>query len=489
MKLANSKSSQVQCFCWAFVQADGFVLPGPPLLQAPKRCVKIIMYISVFWMLAAACSPQGKLRRQAFAQSSAGMYEDAANIYYNLLLKDPKDKEAKAGLQLNGQKVLGEKFARFSKQVIEGRIDEALRTYHYALGYAQNAAKVGAPLEWPDEFGEVYLDIRNEYTQTQYDLAIDLIHHRKYEQAEKVFERIAQYDSSYRNVSVLRLNTVLEPLYNKGLQQYQAGQFKEAYYSFNRITRIDDQYRDAVKMRNLSQQQATRLVGILPVYYHPAARAFQDNHYSLATRLADELSREQGAYVRIASTSALHKDLENRGFVELNSVEKAIEAGKSTGMSYVVLIEMDSFVYRKSKPEVNEREAYEAVTESILNPYTKTYSSVSKFKRATYTDKSEGQYLAIKITYSLIEVQSGRVLHTDEARVIRNDEIHAAVYNGNPANLYPTLPEGNYLPHVSFEWRQRFSNPRKELIPLPLFINASVDELSARMVQAIRSRF
>ncbi|MES2689892.1 MAG: hypothetical protein V4658_05780, partial [Bacteroidota bacterium] len=377
--------------------------------------------------------------KQANVQSNAGMYEDAANLYYNILLADNKDKEARAGLQLNGQKVLAAKFAKFSKQVIEGRIEEALATYHYAQGYLQNSAKVGVVLDWPHEYDEVYQDIRQEYTQSQYDVAIELIKNRKYEQAEKVFERIAIYDTTYKNVSVLRLNTVLEPLYNIGLQQYKAGQFKEAYYSFNKVTQIDDQYKDAVKLRNQSQQQATLLVGVLPVYYYPAAKEFQGNYYDISNKVADALSKQQGAYVRIANTTALYKDLINRGFININSTQKAIEAGKNNNLAYVLLIEMDSFGYKKSKPQVYEREAYEAVTENILNPYTQTYSSISKFKKATYTDKSEGQQLLIKVKYQLIHVGSATVIYSDTISLVKNDELHAATFNGNPANLYPNL--------------------------------------------------
>lgn len=426
--------------------------------------------------------------KQANVQSNAGMYEDAANLYYNILLADNRDKEARTGLQLNGQKVLAGKFARFSKQVIEGRIEEALATYHYAQGYLQNSAKVGVVLDWPHEYDEVYQDIRQEYTQSQYDVAVELIKNRKYEQAEKVFERIAIYDTTYKNVSVLRLNTVLEPLYNIGLQQYKAGQFKEAYYSFNKVTQIDDQYKDAVKLRNQSQQQATLLVGILPVYYYPAAKDFQGNYYDISNKVADALSKQQGAYVRIANTTALYKDLSNRGFININSAQKAIEAGKNNNLAYVLLIEMDSFGYKRSKPQVYEREAYEAVTENILNPYTQTYSSISKFKKATYTDKSEGQQLLIKVKYQLIDVRSATVIYSDTISLVKTDELHAATFNGNPANLYPNLPEGNYLPHVSGEWREMFSGPRKSLVPLPLLINLSMEEITAKIVGTVQPK-
>lgn len=441
--------------------------------------------LAVF-LLAVACNPQAKLMKQARLQSQAGKYEDAANLYYNVLLAGDKSKESRAGLQLNGQKVLADKFAKFSKLVIENRIEEALKIYAYAQGYAANSGKVGVMLEWPHEYDEVYEDIRQEYTQTQYDVAIELIRNRKYEQAEKVFERIAQYDTSYRQVSVLRLNTVLEPLYNKGMNQYRSGQFKEAYYSFNKIAQIDDQYKDALKMRSQSQQQATSLVGILPVYYHVAAQGLQKHETDLSGKIADILSRQQGAYVRITNTGLLEKDLANRGFIHIDTREKALEAGKNMDLAYVTLVVADSFWYHKTPSQIYEREAFEAVTDNILNPYTKTYSSISKFKKASYTDKTEGQYVYAAFHYLVIDVRSGALIISDTLSVSRRDELHAATYGGDPANLYPSLPEGNYLPHVPDEWRQMFRNPRKNLLPVNRLVDDTIEEVTEKITRRVQ---
>lgn len=432
--------------------------------------------------LVGACKPGQKLVKQAQIQSNAGMYEDAANLYYNILLNDPKNKEAKAGLQQNAQKVLADKFAKFSKQVIDGNIEEALKTYTYAQGYTRNAAKVGVTLNWPGEYDEVYADILQEYSSREFDAAIALMQNRKYEAAEKVFERIAQFDSNYKNVSVLRLNTVLDPLYQKATRYYEAGAFKDAYYAFDKVVQIDDGYKDARKMRNLSLQQATATVGVLPLINRANA---QDN-LSLPEDVADMLSAQQGAYVKIANVQVLHKDLESRGFANLKTLEQAIEAGASLNLGYVVLMQLDTFSYTKNKPEVFTREAYEAITESILNPYTQTYSRISKFKKATYTDKTEGQYLKLSVRYYLIQVKTKQILLEDVVKIEKKDELHAAVYAGNPANLYPTLPEGNFLPQVSQEWREMFYRPRKNLTPMDELLGEALEEAAVRMAHQLQ---
>ncbi len=436
-------------------------------------------------MVFAACNPQSKLLKQARIQSSNGMYQDAANLYYNILLNDSKNKEAKVELKNNGQKVIADKFAKFSKLVIDDRIEEALKTYKYAFDYTQNTAKVGVVLEWPAEYDEVYNDIKNEYTQTQYDVAVNLMQNRKYDAAEKVFERIAMYDSSYKDVSVLRLNTVLEPLYQQATAQYNAKQYRDAYYAFNKIAQIDNQFKDAVKMRGLALQQATLIVGVLPMQVNAKVINKIPN---MADAVADLISNQPDKYVKIANVQALHRDLTNRGFDNIKTAEQALEAGKSLSLGYVVLITLDTFEYKKIPAQVNVREGYEAFTESILNPYTQTFTNISKFKKVTYTDNNEGQYLRLFFKVTLLQVSNGNVLANEQILVVKNDELHAAKFEGNPNNLYPNLPEGNYLPQVSRAWREMFFNPRKNLLPINDLLQQGFNEAANKMAVQIQPK-
>ena len=443
-----------------------------------------LVLLSTVWLFSA-CSTQSKMMRQANVQSNAGMHEEAANLYYNVLLSDPKNKDAKTGLLQNAQTVLADKFAKFSKQVIDDRIEDALKTYQYAQGYTRNAAKVGVALKWPTEYDEVYQDILKEYTEKQFDLGVDLMQNRKYETAEKVFERIASFDSAYKNVSVLRLHTVLDPVYVKATQTYQKGNYKEAYFLYNKIAAIDDGYKDVVKMRGLALQQATAVVGVLPMQVHSSnASAMAD----LPDMVADILSQQQGAYVKIANVKALKVDLTNRGFTAIQSTNQAIEAAQSLNLGYAVVIWVDTFLYQKQKPEMYTRDAYEAVTERVLNPYTNTYSSISKFKKATYTDKTEGQQLTVKLRYQVLQVKTGQVLHSQTLSVVKTDELHAATFKGNPANLYPTLPEGNFLPQVTPEWRNMFTGTNKNLVPLTEFNEMVLTELADKMAHQIQQK-
>ena len=63
--------------------------------------------------------------------------------------------------------------------------------------------------------------------------------------------------------------------------------------------------------------------------------------------------------------------------------------------------------------------------------------------------------------------------------------MHIGKFKGDTDNLYPSLPEGNYLPQVSSEWRNMFLNPRKKLLSIDELIQQSFIEVSYKMSNKI----
>lgn len=57
-----------------------------------NRVQKIVCLWVVFTTLVA-CSVQNRVLQQARVQDRAGMYDEAANLYYNVLLTDGKTKK------------------------------------------------------------------------------------------------------------------------------------------------------------------------------------------------------------------------------------------------------------------------------------------------------------------------------------------------------------------------------------------------------------
>lgn len=391
-----------------------------------------------------------------------GKHDEAADHYYSALLKQPDNSQAKDGLKISAQQVLDEKFTQFSKFVLESKIEEAVKKYKSSEKYFRNATSVRVKLNWPSEYDEVYLDVRDEYVLGLYDNALRLFKDKKFDAAEQTFQQIAEYDSSFKDATILRLNTVLEPLYQRGLRQMVKGQFRDANISFGRIIEIDDHYKDSEKQRDLAKESATVSVGVFPVLNQTSGNG--DEHF-LNELISKKIEKSnKNPYVRISNPEEFHKNIEARGWANVIEPQKAAEAGRNFGLRFIVLLQLtvDSEQIIPFRKET--KEAYEAFTENILNPITGTYNYISKFRKTNYEDSYESRKLKLKVAYQFIQAADGKVLYNDEIEEEKSDEQHLLTYNGNINNLYPELPNGNYLSPINETWRNQFTQVRRKLL-------------------------
>lgn len=437
------------------------------------RCVAAALFFSIFFV---QCSSQGKLLKLAALAEQQEEYDDAAKYYYNVLLQQPRNEKAKTGLKNNGQKILTSKFASFSKLVIANRIKESIEQYQYAEQFYANAQSVGVQLDWPIEYREVYEDVCAEYASQVFDEALVLMNQKKYDLAETRFAQIAQLDTTYRGISVLRIHTVYDALYNKASQLMQASRFKEAYSVWGRLLALDPQYKDAAAMSELAKSKATLKLGIFPVFTKQPVDVA-----SFERTMDVQVSKNNTAYLQLWGPNTMREKLSARGWKDISTTPQVIEAAKNTTLSYVVWIELLSRADTAFESKSTPTEAYEAVSDQILNPYTGTYTYITKFKKIQLTDSFKGIELAYRFRVSLIRTQDSTVLFSDEITLERSDKVHKMNYTGKPENIYPELPKGNYLPEVSNEWRERFASVQRDLLDRSVLHSEIENELAKKI--------
>ena len=423
--------------------------------------MKKYLPILFFCLIVAACNPARELIKTGNTFESQGNHDDATDYYFNALLKSPKNKEALDGLKKSAQPVLNDKFTLFSKYVLENKIEDAVKQYKSAEKYFNTAGNVGVKLDWPTEYDEVYSDVRDEYALGLYDNALRLFKDKKFDAAEHQFEQIAVYDSSFKDATILRLNTVLDPLYQRGLRQISRGQFKDANISFDRILEIDDHYKDSERQRDIAKENATISLAVFPVVNKVGK--VEDGIF-LNEFISEKLKKNKNPYIRISKPEEFSKSLETRGWLDISDPIKAAEAAKNFGYRYVLLTQIIIDEEKNTPYSKVVKNAYEAFTESILNPITNTYNYISKLKKTTYEDSFEARKLRIKISYQFVSTADGKVLFSDEIEQEKIDEQHLLSFNGNINNLYDRLPEGSFLPPPNEAWRQQFTMVKRKLL-------------------------
>lgn len=409
-------------------------------------------------LLMIACNPAKKLTTKGDQLATAGDYDNATSYYYTALLKDKKYIPAQAGLKLNAQKVLNDKFEAFRKHVLNNQLEEAIKQYQVSQTFYNNANAVNVQLEWPSEYDEIYLDIKSEYSGKKFIEVIQLINDKKFDVAEKQLQDLAIIDTNYRAVSVLRMNSVLEPLYNDAVRQYNHGKFQEAYITFNKVLDIDDNFKEAKSYRDRSLSNATTRYGVLPVLCDKSELRNLFNDY-----LSQQVNATKMPFVNIVDYKKMGTLMEGRGWGEIKTNSQAFQTGKSLGFQYLVFINLKVLADTLFPTMQEKKSAYESFTENIPNPYTDTYSYITKFKKVTYNDISSAQRLKYGVNVAVLNCIDGTIVYSDYIEAAKLDELHKLEFAGNVNNLYQNLPEGNYLPPENKEWREQFTGTKKSL--------------------------
>jgi len=441
------------------------------------------LFIFIFLLQLMSCDSSLKFVQTADKLATEGNYSDAADNYYTALLTNPTNTKAKLGLQKSAQLVLDAKFGSFAKKVVEGSSEDALRQYNYCMDYFNNLKNIGVDLNWQILYDQLYEETKQEFIGKQYDVGLSLMKENKFDKAELAFDRILEFDSSYKNVSVLRVQSVVEPLYNQGLKYMEAENYKAAYKSFSQVASFDANYKQTLQQIKLSLQKAS-----LPIAAILVSKKTFVNHedVSFYEMLVARLSKSKNPFLKVIDRTHLEKLLKEQelGMTGIIDAETASKAGKLIGAKYFLLINVSDVIFDELKPTTSIEMAYESFSQRIVNE-TGDAQSVIKFKKVDYKETKQYRKVEARVSYQLVSVQSGQIVSSE---VFSDEKADAHVYarfDGNKENLYPSLPAGNFMPTAPKEWTEKFYELNRNLASQQTLTDNTYEAISLKIIDDI----
>ncbi len=404
--------------------------------------------------------------KQYITQADAAMqeknYNDAAYNYYNVLLLKPLNSKARNGLLLSAQQVLDEKFAKFSQLVLENNLPDAVKQYQYNQLYFNNVKSVGVNIVWPSMYKEVYEDIKDEYITKTHYTALQYITDKKYDKAEELFIQLSGLDSVYKNATVVRMNTVLEPLYQRGLRMIKSENYKEAFYSFDKILSFDTLYKNSSKLHEIAKQKASIYFAIIPTFNQTKIDKEDTKIYQV---MFSQMALNQNTFIKILDKPTLEKQLSMKGLsiVSFENTASAIQAAKEINLKYILLSTLLDAQIENISPTNEGQIAYEVFNEKVEKSANGAYQFISRFKKINYTQNYKMRRVLYTVKYQLINIETGETEVNETISEEKKDEQTVATYIGDFKNLYPNLPAGNFMPETPNEWRNKFTETNKNL--------------------------
>jgi hypothetical protein len=442
---------------------------------------KLLLFL--FLLQLMACDSSLKFIQIADKHATDGNYSDAADNYYTAFFINPKNTKAKLGLQKNAQMVLDAKFSAFGKLIVSGDNEDALRQYNYCKDYFNNLKNVGVDLNWQLLYDQLYEETKQEFIGKQYEIGLGLIKENKFDKAELAFDRILEFDSSYKNISVLRIQSVVAPLYNQGLKYMEVKNYKAAYKVFGQVASFDNTFKQTMQLLNESLQKASLPIAAILVNKKKLNNQEDSIFYQL---LLDRLRNSKNPFLKIIDRNSLENQLKEKAFDlnEITAAETASKAGKLIGAKYFLLIDVNEIIFDEMKPTTTVETAYESFSQRVVNE-TGDAQSVIKFKKVNYKETKQYQKASAKVRYQLVSVQSGQIVSSE---VFSDEAFDAHVYarfDGNKDNLYPNLPAGNFMPQAPKEWTDKFYELNRNLESLQSLANKTYESISFKIIDDI----
>ncbi|NDC30458.1 MAG: hypothetical protein EBZ58_05870 [Bacteroidetes bacterium] len=426
-----------------------------------------------------ACDATKPFMHQAQIDMQDKNYNEAANNYYNILLLKPGNTEAKQGLKSSAQFVLDGKFEKFSQLVIENKVPDAVKQYQYNQKYYNRVKSVGAEINWPSMYNEVYEDIKDEYIAKIHYNSLELINQKKYEKAEEQFTQLAELDSTYKEVTVVRMSTVLEPLYQRGLRMMKNQNYKEAYFSFEKVLEYDAKYKDSKILKADALDKATITIGLLPMGNQTKLDKEESQLYS---QLLTKIQQITNPFIKVLDKSDIENRLKEKQ-LELASFlnpATAIKTAEVIGLKYLLFSSLDNVQVDNFNPSNETKVAYEAINENVQKGSNGAYQFVTRFKKVNYMETYQMRRVAYKVNYRLANILTLETETADSVEIEQKDEQTIGKYDGDFQNLYPFLPAGNFMPETPNAWRNQFTETKRNLL--------SISILSTNCSQAVIER-
>lgn len=390
-------------------------------------------------LLAAACSGSKSFSNKAAKLDASGMYAEAADMYLQSATRNAKNIDAKIGLKKTGQMLLNDKLSTFFKAFSLGQDKEAaVNAYLQAKQYQERVQRAGVNLEIPENYTTDFAQVKGEYLVQLYTSGHALLEQKDYAAAEATFAKIGKLEPGYKDAGSLQDIAYLEPLYLAGKAGLAAGQYRKAYTDLTRVLERNAQYKDASALRQQCVEKGQYAIAVLPFNSGNNKRQ-SPQAATLQAYMTAALTDMNDPFIRVVDRDNIQRILEEQrlGMSGVVDESSAVSAGKLMGAQAVIMGTVITYTEIPGTTRRSTKEGYESYKVKELNPETKQYAEVTRFKPVNYTEYYTENKAVISFNFKLVSLETGQVLMSRVVDQEAGDHAWYASYSGNANALYP----------------------------------------------------
>lgn len=386
---------------------------------------KILFLLSIIFLVAGCASKRYTKKGEKFEE--VGLYEDAANNYYEAVKRKDSNVDAKLGLRKNGQIILDQKLNDFLDSYKQRDFDKAVYEYIDAENYNDKLKKVGVKLSFPDTYKAYYEEAKSDYLAKKYIDGQEKLNREEFSAALSVFTEIKSIDENYKDAKEKFIIAKYEPKYRAANQYLETAYYRKAYYEFDAILSGAGDYKQSNSLKEEAREKGT--ITILVTEFTSTSRYFSEAAGQITTRTQGSISHLDNPFIQIIDPATLNSSIYNEGKIDM---QVANLAGIDVVLSGILS------EYRKKTGKLIETPKRGYLKE-VVKVKTESGEEVEKvsYHKTNYSEFQAKNSASINLSYKVASTKNSEVLIGDIYDRTKTDEIHYAVFEGDKKKLVP----------------------------------------------------
>jgi tetratricopeptide (TPR) repeat protein len=377
---------------------------------------------------------------------AAQLHKEAANYYYQALIKKPEYIEAREALYRSGGQVLNDKLSVFFNESQMGNKKVAINAYLDAKKYKDQLANVSVKLSIPAQYTEDFNEIKKEYLLELYEQGLVFLDQEDYESAEEMFREIVRLEPNYKDTKKLKDIALIEPFYRDGVTALEEFKYRSSYNAFLEVLLINAKYKDAEELQQMALEEGMVNVGLIP--FENATTAENAQKKAEAYNL-NALNQTKDPFLTVIDRTNYQQLLDEQRINLSGAVDEssAAEAGKLLGVKWLLggtLLEMTRKTGAVSR---QKRNGFKSFRVKKLNEAGEEYYE-TQYKPTVYYEYQQRNSVTVSQQLKLISLTTGEI---EVSKIITkevSDQVHYYAYEGDPTKLYPAI-DGKVAPNRS----------------------------------------
>jgi len=397
-----------------------------------KACLALVVVAGV-----QACNSSKSLSKKGAQLEEAGLYNDAALFYYNALLKNSSNIDARIGLSKAGQRVLNDKIDDFTKARAMEEYRDAVYAYKDAMDYRTKVEKLGIKLEAPSYLADDYEEAKRILIKGLYDEGNKHLVNKEFDKANKIFEEIHRLDPDYKDIDNLKDVSRNEPIYIAAVDHFDQGRYRKAYYEFEKIYKVNPSYKDIGILREECLDKGKYPVAIAPFENSSGKKGIEKK---IQAFVITELSGLNDPFLRIVERDNMEMVMEEQRLSLSGIVDEstAAEVGNILGAKAILTGKVLTYSANEGKLQSSRKKAFEGYQVKLYNKLEDKVYYETRYKPVSYTEYYNLNEVDLTFQFKAVSLETGEILFSDVVQKKENSEVHYASYDGEATNLYPS---------------------------------------------------